>query len=241
MLKTLKKLKNRLFLDKYTAEVDFWINEIQEYQNWYDGKKNLWGHNPPLEKEKIIKYNFKDNSILTWFNVHQKQKYLQALDLLPNCFSGLRVLDIWAGPMPSAMAFLHADLYCLDPLYSQYLKAGYPLHFYGNTKFINSYSESIPVDNNFFDAIISVNAIDHVDNLEQTAAEIKRVLKTDGQFAMHVHYHRATVTEPIEINDERFFSLFNWVSWLKKIKETRTIMGCSLLDNNERYVLWKNF
>ena len=57
MLKTLKKLKNRLFLDKYTAEVDFWINEIQEYQNWYDGKKNLWGHNPPLEKEKIIKYS----------------------------------------------------------------------------------------------------------------------------------------------------------------------------------------
>lgn len=242
ILRTLRKIRHRILSDKHSAEVDFWVNEIKEYQKWYSGEtKVLWGRPSPIEREKVTQYDLKNNSILTWFNTHQKPKYLEALELAPHCFSGLKLLDIGAGPMPSAMAFEGADLYSLDPLYGRYLSAGFPLHFYGNTKFINSRCEKIPVTDHFFDAVISVNAIDHVDDLEASAAELRRVLKPDGKFAMHVHCHPPKITEPIEINDDIFAALFRWVPGLKKTKESRAITGTELGNSEESYALWRNF
>lgn len=106
--------------------------------------------------------------------------------------------------MPSGTVFQDVELYCLDPLYGQYISSGFPMHYYDRTHFINAPSENIPVEDNFFDVIISVNAIDHVDDFHDTAQELKRVLKPNGKFAMHVHYHKATAAEPIEITDEIF-------------------------------------
>lgn len=70
----------------------------------------------------------------------------------------MKLLDIGSGPMPSATCFKDCQLYCLEPLLPKYLEAGFPLHYYKNFKFIHGVSENIPIEDNFFDAVISVQA-----------------------------------------------------------------------------------
>ena len=154
------------------------------------------------------------SSILTWHKLHQEVKYLQDLALAKDAFHGMRLLDVGAGPMASATCFKGADLYCLEPLLPRYLDAGFPIHYY-NARFVCARSEAIPVADGFFDAVISVNAIDHVDDIAESAAEIKRVLKPGGLFRMHVHYHLATTCEPLAFTDEMFLHLFGWCPGLK--------------------------
>lgn len=204
-------------------------------------KKELYGIASPQENQKIKSIDLKQSAILTWFTLHQKPKYLHDLELGPEAFSGMRLLDIGAGPIPSALCFDNCDLYCLDPLYHRYLEIGFPIHCYGNVKFVHAFSEDIPIENNFFDAVISVNAIDHVDDLYKTSQEIKRVLREDGKFAMHVHYHPPAKTEPLEINDEMFEDVFSWCKGLSKVKVSQYKMGHTLDNERESYVLWKNF
>lgn len=236
------KIGSKNHKDKYEAEVSFWIDVQREYIKWYLGElADLYGTKPPKEDEKVRARNLKDSAILTWFKLHQQPKYLHDLALDRDAFAGLRLLDIGAGAMPSALCFDNCDLYCLDPLYHKYLEAGFPFHYYGAVKFVYAFAEDIPLDDDFVDAVISVNAIDHVDNLEKTSLEIKRVLKEGGKLAMHVHYHKATVTEPIEINDAIFQELFSWCRGLRKISESQSKMGWDLKDANEKYTLWKNF
>ncbi len=151
-----------------------------------------------------------------------------------------RALGSGPAPISSTLCFEGVDLYCLDPLLDRYLQVGYPLHYYDGVKFIQAHSENIPVPDNFFDAVISANAIDHVDDLVKTSKEIKRVLKKNGRFAMHAHYHKATSTEPIEITDDIFKKKFSWCQGLKVIKESTTKYG-SNANKGEKYVLWRNF
>ncbi len=226
---------------KFDEEVAFWEDEIKLYQKWYNGEiKEHYGHKPPKASDKVKANNLKDSAILTWFNVHQKPKYAADLKIAKSAFKGKKVLDIGAGPMPSALVFEGCDVYSLDPLYGKYLAAGYPIHYYNRTKFVNAYSEDIPLADSSIDAVISVNAIDHVDDIAKTAAEIKRVLKPGGKFAMHVHYHAKTPTEPLELNDKVFKQHFGWVKNLKKVDTAVKKYG-SVAMPGEEFALWKNF
>jgi len=241
-MRILNFLRNSFFKDKYDAEANFWCSEIKRYIKWYNGEiKKLNGTKSPSKNQKIKVGNLRDNAILTWFNLHQKPKYLIDLDLKKGVFSGKKILDLGAGPMPSGLVFNGCDLYCLDPLYHKYLEIGFPIQYYDNVKFIKGYSEQIPAKNNFFDAVITVNAIDHVNNLKKTAKEIKRVLKKGGLLAMHIHYHPSTKTEPLEINDAIIKKDFNWCKGLKKVKESKSKFGFTIRKNDETYVLWRNF
>jgi SAM-dependent methyltransferase len=75
----------------------------------------------------------------------------------------------------------------------------------------------MPFENHFFDAVISVNAIDHVDDFFKTASEIIRVLKPNGKIRLHVHYHIKTQTEPLELNDTIVENAFRGIQNFKKI------------------------
>ena len=227
--------------NKKEVELEFWRNEITDYIRWRNGNiKSLYGEKNPDEKDKILAKSPKDSAILTWHKVHQEQKYLQDLKLQKNAFAGKKVLDIGSGPIPSATVFEDCDLYCLDPLLADYIKIGYPIHYYKQTKFICSDSENIPISDNFFDVVISVNAIDHVNDLFKTSLEIKRVLKTNGILRMHVHYHKKTKTEPIEINDEIIRNAFNWCENFKKIDESDSKRGYTLSKGEGIYTVWSN-
>ena len=167
-------------------------------------------------------------------------KYLEDLQLSPDSFQGMKLLDIGSGPMPSATCFKGCRIFCLEPLLAKYLEVGFPLHYYENVTFIHGVSERIPVEDSFFDAVISVNAIDHVDDIRKTAAEIKRILKPDGLFRMHVHYHSSTKCEPIMLDDHIFQELFGWCTNLAKVKTSKRNFSTTLPDN-ESFVLWSNF
>lgn len=229
-------------INKQDAEISFWITELQNYMKWYSGESGeLYGVKPPNEWDKVKAKSLKDSAILTWFNLHQKPKYLHDLGLPPDAFNGERVLDIGSGPFPSALSFEGCTLYCLDPLHHKYLEAGFPMHYYDNVRFLHAFSEDIPIEDGFFDAVISVNAIDHVDNLLRTSNEISRVLKVGGKLAMHVHYHKPTVSEPLEIDDQIFRESFSWCTGLVKVGESKRKFGYELISPDENYALWKNF
>ena len=226
--------------EKKDAEVRFWKNEIQNYIRWYEGKiQELYGN--PVPAEKVNAYTKELSAILTFFETHQKKKYLKDLMLEKNAFETMKLLDIGSGPFPNALCFSGCEVYNLDPLFDRYIGAGYPIHCYeSRARFVHAKAESIPFENHFFGAVISVNAIDHVDDFQKTAIEIKRVLKPGGKFRMHVHYHLKTTTEPIELNDEIFLKHYSWVNGLKKIQESKEKTGTFLENLQEMYVVWGN-
>lgn len=228
--------------NKYDAEEAFWIRQVSTFVEWYRGNLGEhYGTSPPTDKQKIHVATIEHSAILTWFSLHQKPKYAADLRLSSEAFAGMKVLDVGAGPMPSAEVFEKCELYCIDPLLPYYLKAGYPLHYYRkNIRFVHGYSEAMPLQDQFFDAVISVNAIDHVDNFYLTAREIQRVLKPYGLIRMHVHYHPKTKTEPLELNDEMMREAFGWCKNFKKIYKTEKKFGSSA-SPGESFNLWSNF
>lgn len=228
-------------ITKRDAELNFWKKFLTEVEDWYTGNiKLLFGESSPSVKDKVVVFSLKDSAVLTWFNIHQKPKYLEDLIIDGNYFSGMKLLDIGSGPIPSALAFDNCEVYCLDPLIPDYIKIGFPIHYYDRAKFIYGFSENIPMNDNFFDAVISVNAIDHVNDFKKTSLEIKRVIKPGGKLRMHVHYHQKTSAEPIEINDHVMNEVFGWCPNFKKINESKNKRGYSLGDSGEIYTVWSN-
>ena len=228
--------------DKEFAEIKFWRRQIESYRKWYSGEiKELYGHPSPEENQKVRSYNAEIAALLTFFQVHQKEKYRRDLQLPVDAFAGMKVLDVGSGPFPSALVFRDCEVYSLDPLIDRYVSAGYPLHCYEQRgRFVCAQAEHTPFEDGFFDAVVSVNAIDHVNDFEATALELKRILKKDGKFRMHVHYHPKTKAEPLELNDEIFLKNYSWVTDIRKISESKQKTGTSIEDNRELYVVWGN-
>ena len=122
------------------------------------------------------------------------------------------------------------------------MEAGFPIHIYeSRAKFVYGFSENMPFPDNYFDAIISVNALDHVDDFNLTSNEIQRVLKPGGKLRFHLHYHLKTPTEPLELNDEIVINAFKWADNFKKISESKSKRGSLVEDLSESYTLWSNF
>ena len=225
---------------KEEQELRFWAAEIVRYQRWYAGEFPLYGTACPAEPEKVFARNSRDASVLTWHKFHQEPKYLYDLDVVPDAFQGMRLLDVGAGPMPSATCFSGCRVYCLEPLLPEYLHAGFPLHYYENVVFIRARSENIPVESKFFDAVISVNAIDHVNDIHRTADEIRRVLKPGGRLRLHVHYHSRQTCEPIQLDTATMASLFSWCpGFVEKRRSNKSFSH--LLPPGQLFALWSNF
>lgn len=239
----LEKVTSKLLgNEKRDAEIRFWRKELQRYVLWYDGAiDELYGHPSPTADKKVVDANKQLSALLTFFEIHQKTKYYKDLLLERDAFRGMKLLDVGSGPFPSGLCFEGCDVYCLDPLFDSYLSAGFPIHCYGErARFVHARAEDIPVKDAFFDAVISVNAIDHVDDFAQTARELRRVLRPGGRFRMHVHYHAKTTTEPIELNDEIFLHHYSWVDGIKRLHESKTKTGSVVESENELYVVWGN-
>jgi len=226
---------------KYKAEAEFWRTEIGRYESWYRGTLPVFYGTPsPRPEQRVAATTPPHEAILTWAELHQKPKYIEDLELPIDAFNGTRVLDVGAGPIPSGSVFQACELYCLDPLLDHYLQAGFPLHYYGDVRFVHGFAEKMPLADAMFDAVISVNALDHVDDFEAAAREIGRVLKPEGRLRIHLHYHSATANEPLELNDERVDSAFSWCPNFHKINESDAKFGGTAAQG-EKYTLWSNF
>lgn len=111
-----------------------------------------------------------------------------------------KVLDIGCGPRGSLeWANMTQERIGLDTLADRYVKMEGKNH---QMTYRQGGSEAIPYPSNYFDIVSSFNSLDHVDDLNQSIAEIKRVLQVGGYFLLIADIHSyPTICEP---------SAFNW-------------------------------
>jgi 2-polyprenyl-3-methyl-5-hydroxy-6-metoxy-1,4-benzoquinol methylase len=133
-------------------------------------------------------------------NSHYEPLYTDVYDLQRKDYNAKRVLDIGCGPRGSLeWADMTVQRVGLDPLVPDYLKLGADKH---KMEYVASGSEKIPFPNGHFDIVACLNVLDHVDDLEATIREVKRVTKRGGFFLLSVEInHPPTSTEPITIDD----------------------------------------
>ena len=153
----------------------------------------------------------KEGKLTNW---HYEQFYTSYFDLYKSFYQGKTILDIGCGPRGSLeWADMAEERIGLDPLSGKYLKLGADKH---KMKYVNAYSEHMPFDNDYFDVVCSFNSLDHVEDVNQTCMEIKRVLKPGGIFLLIVDVHAyPTPTEPQSLKwnfVESFFDDFEIIT-----------------------------
>lgn len=139
-------------------------------------------------------------------NNHYEPLYTSVFGITRDDYNGNCVLDIGCGPRGSLeWADMTAKRVGLDPLVPSYLKLGADKH---KMEYVASGSEKIPFIDGYFDIVASLNSLDHVDNIDATIREIKRVTKVGGLFLLSVETdHPPSATEPVTIDDAKLDTL----------------------------------
>lgn len=129
-------------------------------------------------------------------NSHYEYFFTAHFELEKDFYSGKKVLDIGCGPRGSLeWADKTSERVGLDTLADFYRELGTEKH---KMKYCAAPSEDIPFPDEYFDLVSSFNSLDHVDDLDKTIANIKRVLKPGGAFILLVEVnHKPTMCEPI--------------------------------------------
>ncbi len=124
--------------------------------------------------------------------------YTDQLGLPASHYVGKRILDIGCGPRGSLEWAAGASRRVgLDPLVSKYRSLGIDRHA---MEYVEGRSEDMPFPDASFDIVSSINSLDHVDDLDQTLAEIRRVVAPGGELIVIVHIHsRPTIAEPVSV------------------------------------------
>jgi len=131
-------------------------------------------------------------------NDHYKHFYTTHFELDESFYKDKVILDIGCGPRGSLeWASMASRRIGLDPLANEYLKLGANQH---EMEYICAASEKIPMIDAECDVVFSYNSLDHVENVDQTLREIKRVTCPEGLFLLLVEVnHPPTECEPNEL------------------------------------------
>jgi SAM-dependent methyltransferase len=230
---------------KHLAELAWWERGLRYRVEWYRGERTMYGRPPPTDEEKEVRDTIEASAGVTTVAV-SLDRYPKALKISRHHFAGKTLLDVGCGPYPLSIAFEDCRIVGLDPLVRHYEEAGFPLsEFTDRVTFVRGFAEDMPFASESFDAVISVNAIDHVDNFARAASEISRVLKKDGVLRMQVHYHPPRELEPYALTDEDILAHFGHLG-IEKISEevpsspARDPGSSPEVDPRERLVVWAN-
>ena len=140
-------------------------------------------------------------------------------------------MDIGCGPSGSLeWADVAGKRIGVDPLAREYLWLG---AWKQSMKYVACGTEKMPFEDSAFDVVFTFNALDHVDDLDASMREIKRVLKPGGEFICITDCnHQATVTEPTFIPLDFVDRYFNGWEIKEKafFKHTRLRIYDSLLE-----------
>jgi ubiquinone/menaquinone biosynthesis C-methylase UbiE len=165
---------------------------------------------PTLWKEKNELQYWKDRKLREGElkNYHYEYFYTNHFGIDKSFFNNKIILDLGCGPRGSLEWATNVKRKIgLDPLTHKYLLLGASKH---SMEYINAPSEKIPLDNNLCDAVFSFNSLDHVENIEKTINEIKRILKPTGIFLLLVEVnHPPTDCEPHELNQQQLIKAFS--------------------------------
>ncbi len=200
---------------KLVAELEFWRNELINYQRWFDGELELYGQPCP-------ETGMYSNAITAWKREYQQPLYLEQLMLKIDDFRGLDILEIGPGPVSGNGVFKGGNVvFAVDPLAVEFAEIGFH-----DLTMMRGGAEDLPFGNNSFDVVIAVNSLDHVDDIEAAAKEILRVLRSGGKLAFAVDHHPPRACEPVELTDTRMEYLFPGIKKLRQVGER---------------ALWRNF
>jgi ubiquinone/menaquinone biosynthesis C-methylase UbiE len=136
---------------------------------------------------------------------HYKYYYTDYFDLSDKFYRGSRILDIGCGPRGSLeWANMARERIGLDPLANQYQDLIAGRH---SMEYVAARAENLPFENGSIDVCCSFNSLDHVDNIDMSINEIKRVVTDGGTLLLITDVnHPPTVTEPVsfswDITDE---------------------------------------
>ena len=97
-----------------------------------------------------------------------------------------------------------------------------------SVNYIAGAADRWPLENNFFDAVVIFDVLEHVESVEQTLAEIRRVLKTDGLIYAFI---------PCEGD---YLSFWHYLQFSKKFR-TLTTQYAGHINRYSRAVWYKIF
>jgi len=164
-------------------------------------------------------------------NNHFEQFYCKEFGYEKKYFKQKALLDIGCGPSGSLeWADVAEKRIGVDPLAREYLWLG---AWKQSMKYVACGTEKMPFEDSTFDVVFTFNALDHVDDLDASMQEIKRVLKPGGEFICITDCnHQATVTEPTFIPLDFVNRYFNGWEIKEKafFKHTRLRIYDSLLE-----------
>jgi SAM-dependent methyltransferase len=230
---------------KHLSELAWWEEGLRKRVAWYRGERSMYGRPPPTEDEKQVRDTVEASAGVTTVAV-SLNRYPEALKIPRDHFAGKTILDLGCGPYPLSIAFEDCRIVGLDPLVREYEAAGFPLsEFADRVTFVRGFAEDMPFSSHSFDAVISVNAIDHVDDFGGAAREIGRVLKKDGVLRMQVHYHAPKELEPQQLSDDIVLAHLGHLG-IEKISEELPppvaggVGSATAIDPSERLVVWAN-
>lgn len=134
-------------------------------------------------------------------------------------FDDLICLDIGCGPRGSLNWMSNARARIgLDSLAEEYMQFGIAAH---PMSYLWCSSEDIPLPSRYVDVVFAMNALDHVDNLKRTCADIRRVLKPGGWFIGSLNLNEPrSITEPWTLTEE-FLAKHLFDGWRKEFYEIR--------------------
>lgn len=146
-------------------------------------------------EEELTHWHARQAAEGTLANDHYAETFCGLVGLTPDFYQGKEILDIGCGPRGSLEWATGAKRRVgLDPLVEDYRDLGIEAHA---MEYVAGRSESMPFADASFDIVTSLNSLDHVDDLQKTVAEIKRVLRPGGHVVVVVEVgHEPTWSEP---------------------------------------------
>ena len=103
----------------------------------------------------------------------------------------------------------------LDPLADSYRALGADRH---EMTYVTARAEKMPFEDAQFDVVTCLNALDHVDSVHDTIAELTRVAADGATMLLMVETeHEATPTEPHGLSWDIVDAFLNWdVIWARR-------------------------
>ncbi len=121
-------------------------------------------------------------------------KLLNYIDYKPN----IKAIDIGCGtgfPLTELAMRLgdNSTVYGIDPWKEAIARVYKKIDRYGitNINIIDGFAESIPLDKNTMDLIVSNNGINNVDDMDKVISECSRIIKTGGQFVQTLNLDKS--------------------------------------------------